>query len=95
MTKIELLEKVKCGLGNIPSHLDETIALYVDDVLEYLISAGVPKNLIDLEENFIHRKCTGCVIRGVADLWNYGNGDTKLSEFFYQRADQLRGGKRE
>ena len=91
MKRIELLEKVKIALGNVPSNLDETINLYIDEVIEYLLSAGVSTNLIDLENDFIDTKCKGCIIRGVADLWNYGNADTKLSEYFYQRADQLRG----
>lgn len=93
MNKMELLEEVKVGLGNVPPHLDKTIALYIDEVTEYLVSAGVSSDLIDLEKDFISPRCIGCIIRGVADLWNYGNSDTKLSEYFYQRADQLRGNK--
>ena len=88
MTKQELLVKVKVGLGNVPSHLDETINLYIDEVINYLLSAGVDKTLLD--EKNINEKCVGVIIRGVSDLWNYGNGDTKLSDYFYQRADQLR-----
>lgn len=91
MTKAELLSRVKMALGNIPSHLDETINLYVDDVIGYMLSAGVSPDLLNDKENSYSEKCTGCIIRGVADLWNYGNGDTKLSEYFYQRCDQLRG----
>ena len=89
MTKQELLEKVKIGLGNVPSHLDETINLYIEEVIAYMLSAGVSETL--LNEDNINEKCTGAIIRGVSDLWNYGNGDTKLSEYFYQRVDQLRG----
>lgn len=89
MTKQELLEKVKVGLGNVPSHLDETINLYIEEVINYMLSAGVSETL--LKEDNISEKCTGAIIRGVSDLWNYGNGDTKLSEYFYQRVDQLRG----
>lgn len=89
MTKQELLEKVKVGLGNVPSHLDETINLYIEEVINYMLSAGVSETL--LSEDNINEKCTGAIIRGVSDLWNYGNGDTKLSEYFYQRVDQLRG----
>lgn len=92
MTKAEVLYKVKMALGNIPNHLDETIELYVDEVIEYLISAGVSTDLLDVKNEEFDPKCAGCIIRGVADLWNYGNGDTKLSDYFYQRADQLRGG---
>ena len=93
MNRMEVLDKVKIGLGNIPSHLDETINLYIDEVIEYLVSAGVSSDLVDIENDNVNPKCIGCIIRGVSDLWNYGNGDTKLSEYFYQRADQLRGKK--
>ena len=93
MTKAEVLTKVKVALGNIPSHLDETITLYIDEVCEYLISAGV--TVIDLGADSIDERAVGCITRGVADLWNYGNGDTKLSDYFYQRADQLRSLKNE
>ena len=88
MTKAEVLAKVKLALGNVPSHLDETLKLYLEEVCNYLISAGV--KVIDLEADSIDARAVGCITRGVADLWNYGNGDTKLSEYFYQRADQLR-----
>ena len=91
MTKAELLESVKVALGNVPSHLDETLNLYIEDVIGYMIDAGVSITLLDTTSDNISPKCKGCIIRGVADLWNYGNGDTKLSEYFYQRCDQLRG----
>jgi hypothetical protein len=32
---------------------------------------------------------TGVVVRGVSDLWNYGAGEGKFSEYFLQRAAQL------
>lgn len=88
MTKNDLLAKVKIALGNIPSQLDETITLYIDETIHYMKSAGVPAKLL-VEDN-IDEKCIGCICRGVADLWNYGNSDTKLSDYFYQRCDQLR-----
>jgi len=87
MTKDELLKEIKTALGNIPSHLDGTITLYMDEAINYMLSAGVPEELLD--EDDINNKCVGCIIRGVADLWNYGNGDTKLSEYFQQRVLQL------
>ena len=31
----------------------------------------------------------GIVTRGVSDLWNYGAGEGKFSEYFLQRATQL------
>lgn len=87
MTKQDVLEQVKTALGNIPSHLDKTIELYMNEAINYMLSAGVPGEL--LAEKNIDPKCVGCIIRGVADLWNYGNGDTKLSDYFQQRVLQL------
>jgi hypothetical protein len=56
----------------------------MDEVKGYLSSAGVPADVLG------STLAVGCVSRGVADLWNYGNGDTKLSAYFYERAAQLR-----
>ena len=80
----ELLEKVKGSLNVSGEHFDTTIQLYIDEVKSYLVSAGVRSDVLS------STLAVGCISRGVADLWNYGNGDTKLSEYFYQRADQLR-----
>lgn len=46
-------------------------------------SAGVPENTLQSE------KIIGAVARGVTDLWNFGAGNGKLSEYFYQRVIQL------
>ena len=87
MTKQEVLQEIKSALGNIPSYQDKTITPYMNDVIEYMKSAGVPKHLLD--DKNIDPKCVGCIIRGVADTWNYGNGDTQLSEYFKSRVFQL------
>lgn len=81
----ELLSKVKQSLNVTGDQFDATLQLYIDDVKGYLTSGGV------LSEVVGSALAVGCIARGVADLWNYGNGDTKLSEYFYQRAEQLRG----
>ena len=52
---------------------------YIDEVVAYLNDAGVASSKIT----------PGIVARGVSDLWNYGSGDGKLSEYFMQRAAQL------
>lgn len=80
-----LLEKVKGSLNVSGEHFDTTLQLYIDEVKAYLASAGVRAEVLS------STLAVGCIARGVADLWNYGNGDTKLSEYFYQRAEQLRG----
>ncbi len=70
---------VKAALGITGSYQDATIQVYIDEVLGFLAGAGVPAT----------RVTDGLVARGVADLWNYGAGDGKLSEYFMQRASQL------
>ena len=80
----DLLFKVKTALGVTGTALDSQLELYIDEVKQYLLSAGVIPSVVESD------KSVGVIIRGVADLWNYGNGDTKLSEYFYQRAEQLR-----
>ena len=85
ITDAELLAKVKSTLNITGEHFDETLKLIIEEVKLYLLSAGVSADV--LGSTF----AVGCIARGVSDLWNYGNGDTELSEYFYQRADQLRG----
>lgn len=85
ITDAGLLEKVKGSLNVSGAHFDTTLQLYIDEVKAYLTSAGVRVDVLS------STLAVGCISRGVADLWNYGNGDTKLSEYFYQRAEQLRG----
>lgn len=85
ITDAELLAKVKSTMNITGEHFDETLKLIIEEVKLYLMSAGVSSDV--LGSTF----AVGCIARGVSDLWNYGNGDTELSEYFYQRADQLRG----
>lgn len=80
---ITLLNKVKLGLGITGEYLDGTLELYIDEVVAYLISAGVS------ETKARDISAAGVIVRGVADLWNYGSGKGELSPYFYQRAAQL------
>lgn len=84
LTDDELLVHVKTALSVSGTHLDSTLQSYIYEVKSYLTSAGVNGSVLN------STLAVGCIARGVADLWNYGNGDTKLSEYFYQRAEQLR-----
>lgn len=84
ITDAELLSAVKESMNISGSYFDTTLQLYIDEVKEYMKRAGVSDDVLGSTLS------VGCISRGVADLWNYGNGDTKLSEYFYQRADQLR-----
>lgn len=79
MTDAELLAAVKNALGIQSAYQDTTITEYINEIVSFLTDAGVNSNNIT----------AGIVARGVSDLWNYGSGEGKLSEYFMQRATQL------
>lgn len=79
MTDAEMLTKVKKALGITGNYQDDTITEYISEVITFLTDAGVSAGNIT----------SGIVARGVSDLWNYGAGEGKLSEYFMQRATQL------
>lgn len=64
------------GLGE---YQEATISVYFDEVVEFIKGAGVPEAAIT----------TGLVARGVVDIWNYGSGEGRLSEYFKLRVAQL------
>lgn len=73
------LTEIKAALNITGDYQDATLQIYMDDVMGFLTEAGVnPANV-----------SAGLVARGVADLWNYGAGDGRLSTYFRQRAAQL------
>ena len=74
-----MLLSVKTALNITGEYQDATIQSYIDEVEGFLVDAGVAKSNIT----------PGIVSRGVSDLWNYGAGEGKLSEYFLQRAAQL------
>lgn len=73
------LEDVKNAIGVTGSYQDATLQIYFDEVVSFLIDSGVPQAKIT----------KGIVARGVSDLWNYGAGEGKLSDYFMKRATQL------
>lgn len=79
MTDAEMLTKVKKALGVEGTYQDDTITEYISEVCAFLTDAGVARENIT----------AGIVARGVSDLWSYGSGNGKLSEYFMQRAAQL------
>lgn len=83
MAEGTLLEKVKTALGITGTYQDATLQLYIDEVKEYLVDAGVNKTIVESPS------AIGVITRGVADLWNYGSGNASLSPYFIQRACQL------
>lgn len=79
MDKSALLEDVKTALGITGTYQDNTLMLYIDEVTEFLLDAGVTENNITV----------GIVARGVTDLWNYSSREGKFSDYFLKRAVQL------
>lgn len=76
---MSMLEKVKAALGITGEYQDGTIQGYIDEVMEFLKDGGVSEANIT----------PGLVARGVTDLWDYGSGNGKFSQYFIQRATQL------
>lgn len=78
-----MLEKVKKGLGITGEYQDETLQAYIDEVKQFMLDGGISESVVNSNESI------GLIIRGVADLWNYGSGGTSLSPYFWQRVTQL------
>lgn len=74
-----MLVAVKKALNITGEYQDNCLTEYINEVTSFLIEAGVKQANIT----------AGIVSRGVADLWNYGAADGKLSEYFIMRASQL------
>lgn len=73
------LDAVKTAIGVTGTYQDATLKGYYDETIAFLKGAGVREADMTV----------GVIARGVLDLWNYGAGDGKLSEYFMQRATQL------
>lgn len=73
------LDDVKAALGITGDYQDSTLIHYFDEVVGFLRDSGVSDG----------KMTVGIVARGIADLWNYGGAEGKLSPYFYQRATQL------
>lgn len=81
--EFNMLQTVKDALGITGNYQDATLQAYISEVNEYLVAAGVDASIIGKQQT------AGAVARGVADLWQYGSGDGKLSPYFYERVIQL------
>lgn len=90
LTAEERLAKIKITLfGNASNtYNDDQLQLYIDEVIEELVSAGVNRDIAE------STAAVGCIAVGVNDLWNYSSGDVKHSDHFNRRLIQLakRGG---
>lgn len=75
-----ILEEVKTRLGITGEYHDSILEAYIADVKNYLTNAGINPDL---------ETAVGLISRGVADMWNFGSGDGKLSPLFYDMCSQL------
>lgn len=73
-----MLDAVKAALNIGGTYQDAALLQYIAEVKAFLQGAGVAEA----------RMTPGLVARGVADLWNYGSGEGKLSSYFMMRATQ-------
>ena len=78
-----VLTLVKNALGITGNYQDATLQVYIDEIKAYMTDAGVPESVITADST------AGVIARGVADIWDYGSGNGKLSSYFYQRVSQL------
>ena len=81
MADAATITAVKNALGITGTFMDNTIAIYIDEVTDYMRTAGVSDAIINTSN--------GVVARGVSDLWNNQSGTSKLSPYFYDRVTQL------
>lgn len=79
---VDILDKVKTGLGITGDFQDEMLTLYIEEVKEFMLDAGVKKEVIESTTS------VGVITRGVADLWNFGAGNTDFSPYFIKRVIQ-------
>lgn len=73
------LAEVKKSLGIVGDYQDDLIQNYMTEIIDFIKKAGVAENAIT----------AGLVARGISDIWNYGAGQGKLSEYFIWRVSQL------
>lgn len=74
-----ILEAVKAANNITGNDQDAALNEWINEVIEFIKDAGVSETYIT----------SGLVARGVTDLWDYGSGTGKLSEYFRQRVTQL------
>lgn len=82
LTTEQQLTQIKQALG-ITGIPDTTLTVWLTDVKDYMLNAGVPNSVINAQTTI------GTLTRGVADCWNYGAGNTGFSTLFKERVTQL------
>ena len=80
MADASILTTVKKALGITGTYQDDALSVYIDEVIAYMVDAGVPESVVNSPAS------AGVISRGVTDLqYNGGN----FSSYFYQRVSQL------
>lgn len=82
MADANIIKAVKLARGMTGTFeaQDKQLSMEIDDVISYMLSAGVPKEVANSEAS------AGVIARGIEDI-KYNGG--KLSDYFYQRVGQL------
>lgn len=85
LTETERLAKVKYALYGdaTQSYNDEQLKLYIEEVLDEMIHAGVKENVAK------SAAAVGCIACGVNDIWNFSSGTVKHSDYYNRRLVQL------
>lgn len=79
MTRSDQLTVVKQSLNITGSALDNALGVYLDEIVLYMIEAGVSSDVVS------STSAIGTICKGVSDLYI----DKALSNYFYQRVTQL------
>lgn len=79
-----LVKMLKVRFSITDNYHNDLLLQYANDVKYYLRSVGISEEKINSDE------AIGCIFRGVSDLWNNEPGQGEFSNFFIQRAIQLR-----
>lgn len=85
LTEAERLAKVKYALYGdaTQSYNDEQLKLYIEEVLDEMIHAGVKENVAK------SAAAVGCIACGINDIWNFSSGTVKHSDYYNRRLVQL------
>lgn len=82
MTLNDLTDKVILILGLTEYHKD-LVQNYIQDGIDYMRSSGVSDSVI------YSQRSVGPLVMYVNDIWNYTQGQTKISSLFKERVIQL------
>lgn len=88
LTNEQQIAQIKQALGIGDGIPDATINVWLSDVKDFMLNAGVPTSVINAQSTI------GTLARGVSDTWNYGDGNTSYSMVFKMRVTQLALGNR-